>query len=619
MLTPVMKKAAEMTKKCQFIKDFLLGWHFDRSGDVNLGNNIRRALLITRYLLFILTSVFYLAGPPYSPIVVKIAVVLTILFANILAQNLYNSCDTNLLYKIAPASKDVSDPTYNYDEVNSQLLLLIIGETIGSALLILPTGGLESPFVWYALNPIIAAVVYLPVLYCWGMVVLFLGTAIGVSMVYEGYTGYLVPFISRHMSILLVFFLSTSLAQVAVSLYKRLGLAYTCLAMAHSATERSLEHISSLYQALEAFSTREDPAQLADVLAFFAGKLCGEPAACFLRESIEDEGSAGRESILRITNNDGGGQPVDWDQEIYRLWSNVNLAGGIVLEPVKQETGQLIAVPVTAHGECFGLLACLQSVATTTANNEKERSLTFLARVAGIILERLKTDKLWARLLVSEEQNRIANEIHDGIAQYLFSMVCALDNISKEQTDLQEERIQEQLKLLMDTANRASRELRASIYELSPHHRGESIFVDNLASYLDNLGRLNHIQVDLQAEGSEEVLSSALRKGLYRIVREASSNSIRHGKCSALKVSLTMLPNRTVLEIQDNGCGYGDADADLPDSWKTGLGKWNMRHLAQCFNGELEIHSEPGLGTTVRFVTPRQNCPGDRIKEAIRA
>ena len=606
----------KMLKKWPCLNALALYWSGDKSGVINQEDNIRRALLITRCLVFILTSAFYLAGPPFSPTTIKIGVVVAILIATTLAQNLYDSWNIKTLYNLIATPPGTGSPACLRRGKIMPLLSLMLLETAGGVLLILPTGGLESSFVWYALNPIITAVVYLPGLYCWGTLGLYIGAAIGVSTVYPDFKGPLIPFIYDHLSILLVFFLSTSLAQVAVSLYKRLGQAYASLARAYEVTERSLTHISSLYQALEAFSSREDGAQLVDVLAVYAHKLCEVPAACFLPNGDDYGDEEGRSAILRIADQDGLNKRIDWEQEMSRIWNRMKPAEGVIVQPLDKEIGQLIAVPIISGGEYFGLLAYLQPPG---ANDQEEKmpALIFLAGIAGIILERLKTDKLWARLLVSEEQNRIANEIHDGVSQYLFSMVCALDTISREQAYLQEERIQEQLHLLEETAHRASRELRASIYQLSPHQRGESVFVDNLASYLDDLGRLNNIQVDLQAEGNEEVLSSALRKALYRIVREASSNAVRHGKCSSLKVCLSMLPNQTVLEIKDNGCGYMEANTKASASWQTGLGKRNMYQLAACFNGDLETRSEPGAGTLVRCTIPKKGETEEKLKEAV--
>ncbi|NLC07969.1 MAG: hypothetical protein GX755_08425 [Syntrophomonadaceae bacterium] len=589
----------------------------DKPDVINPEHYIRQSLLIVRYLLFSLTTVFYLASPPFSPIFVKIMVVLSFLAATILAQSLYDNLHLEKLQQNNTQKTKTLNAT-NPDIFNKNMvaLKLIVIETICIGFLILPTGGVDSHFVWYALNPIIAGAVYLPWLFCWGILGLFVCTALIASSIYPGLPASPIYFLSSHMSLLLVFLITTSLTQVAVSLCRRLGMAYTWLAIAHEATERSLKHVSGLYQALEAFSTREDSAQLVDVLAVYSSKLCHAPAVCYLK-SIDCEGQDDGGAILRIANEDGLEIGIDWEKEIHQMWNQIKPVEGLVIESRQKEAGQLIAVPVISHGECFGLLGYLQLSGADQNYEEREKTLIFLAGVAGIILERLKTDKLWERLLVSEEQNRIANEIHDGVSQYLFSIVCALDSLAHEQANLQDKRIQEQLRLVEETANLAAKELRASIYKLSPHKRGESIFVDNLASYLDDLGRLNGIRVDLQAEGSEEVLSPALRKALYRIVREASSNAVRHGKCSYLRVYLSMLPNQTVLEIEDNGCGYKAIAPNALGGRKTGLGHWNMYQLATCFNGDLVIQSEPGRGTLVRFSIPKKMEIGDGLKEVV--
>jgi signal transduction histidine kinase len=84
------------------------------------------------------------------------------------------------------------------------------------------------------------------------------------------------------------------------------------------------------------------------------------------------------------------------------------------------------------------------------------KSLSFLANLGGITLDRLQADNLYTQLLISEEQNRIASEIHDGVSQYLFSLGCSLHNLSKQQLNLQDVTVQQQLKLLESLVNRAS-------------------------------------------------------------------------------------------------------------------------------------------------------------------
>ena len=57
------------------------------------------------------------------------------------------------------------------------LSVSVCAETIGLTLLLLPTGGISSPFIWYALNPVLVAASFLTPLFCWGILAFYLGSA----------------------------------------------------------------------------------------------------------------------------------------------------------------------------------------------------------------------------------------------------------------------------------------------------------------------------------------------------------------------------------------------------------------------------------------------------------
>lgn len=562
--------------------------------------NVRQTLMLVRYLLLTLTSIFYLAASPPVPLYIKTSVVTSMIVATVLAQSLYDSDEMKTILANAFLQPREAPNNSLIGSIPGNLVILIIAETIGIALLILPTGGIDSPFVWYALNPVIAAAVYLPFLFCWGVLALFLGAAVAASVIYPGLPVPLLAFLYGRTSILLVFLFTVSLAQVAVTLIRKLIDAYTRLAAAHRATEASLEHISSLYQALEAFSAQEDEAQLAELLSGYTEKLCGLPGICWIKNGEEPELAVEAGGVLHVKGNL---QYSVLAEQISRIWPVTDAGMGINVQTDRSLGGTILWTPIVYQGECFGLLACVEEKGPASRLEDTEKSLLFLAKLGGIILGRLQTDRLWGRLLINEEQNRIANEIHDGVAQYLFGITCSLHTLSHQESELQDPRVQEQLQLVMDVANRASRELRASIYKLSPRRRGENIFVDNLALYLDEIGRLNNIKVDLQAEGSEENLSPAVRQALYRIVREACSNAVRHGGCDDLKVQMYMYPGKTELWVKDNGCGY-DPGKLCASHTEAGLGTTNMIQLAERLGGRFIVESEPGQGTSVCCTIP---------------
>lgn len=536
-------------------------------GDVIGG---RRTLVLFRYISWFLTSLFYLTDTVGFSVIFKFVVVLALLAAAWVAVRLYDKSKGN------PAN----------------IIGIIIADTLFSTALLIPTGGLESPFMWYALNPIFMAISLLPDLYCLG-VLGFLLTAIVVSGIYRGNTFPL--FISLRYDSLssLMFLLLTTAALLFARLARQLSGAYEKLADAHSSTERLLEQISNLYQALESFSSREEPRHLAALLAAYAKKLTvSEAGICYL---FYDQ----YQPILEVSDDDGLFsclRQVDLDTVFQRLKEG---EAKVFIFPVDQVKDRyLICVPVQSPGARFGLLGYIFFPGQAKQGDE-ERAIAFLAELGAIILERRKADDMAARLLVAEEQNRIANEIHDGVSQQLFSIVYALHTLSQKQGELQDYQVQQQLNLIKETASQTARDLRASIYRISPRKRGEQVFVAGISTYLEDLAKLNEIKVDLQAEGSEETLSPALRKALYRIIREATSNAIRHGKCKNIKVILKMALEKVLLQVVDDGEGF-----DINNRRKEGLGIENMRSLITSFNGLFRMESDTGSGTRLTCMVP---------------
>ena len=68
----------------------------------------------------------------------------------------------------------------------------------------------------------------------------------------------------------------------------------------------------------------------------------------------------------------------------------------------------------------------------------------FIAELSEIMLERIYMDQMMDQLIIIEEQNRIANEIHDSVSQKLFGIVYSLHSlqikseiITKEELDIE--------------------------------------------------------------------------------------------------------------------------------------------------------------------------------------
>ena len=435
-------------KKIVSLPDRIAGYYknlqdFAATPEDIIGN--RRTLALFRYLSWLITSLYFLNSNHTLPLPLIAGIILALLLASWLVVRLY--------------SRNREKPKLTIGIVSIDVLFI--------AIVILPTGGLESPFVWYAINPVFMAISLLPAAYYMAVIGAIVAIFSG-SALFQGYSISLTEWMNDPWFALEYLLLLTA-AMLFMRLNKRLSLAYEKLARVHHSTERVLEYIIDLHQAMEAFSIGEDPRQLAALLATYAGKLTGAPAGyCYLLQGQYKFWWEKWDPDRLLNYIDASEAEMIWQQ----IRGQHSLEYRYPAEKYNLVSKELICIPISSTSSSYGLLGMVVNEGQQLNVNEN-RAVHYLAELVAIVLERLKTEDLASSLLVSEEQNRIANEIHDTVSQRLFSIVYSLHALAqKKQASLQDDEIQRQLALIKNTASTAAKELRSSIYRISPDKRG---------------------------------------------------------------------------------------------------------------------------------------------------
>ena len=369
-------------------------------------------------------------------------------------------------------------------------------------------------------------------------------------------------------------------------------------------TEDTLYQLSSLYEAVETISGRGNPRETMDLFSAYARKLTDSDKVIFWMDQA-GEGEFQHHSVYSVKGKDNAFPDECWQGALLQAWTEIRENPKPLVQSLEDGDGEslglMVCVPVKSRSQCFGVLAALQS---RQRYNMEEilQKLTFLSELSAITIERNMTELFSDKLLVLEEQKRIANEIHDSISQNLFSIVYGLQSAVKQMGQLAPG-LQEQLSAIQDVAARTAKELRVLIYRLSPRHRGDDTFMAEVRNYLNGLANINDTVIDFNVEGTEEFLNPSMRKAFYRIIREATGNAIRHGKCGKIQISLEMSPFASNLTIGDDGMGF-DPAAGGGNGEPEGLGIINMRELTHSLQGNFSIRSAPGDGTVVKCSVP---------------
>jgi NarL family two-component system sensor histidine kinase LiaS len=233
------------------------------------------------------------------------------------------------------------------------------------------------------------------------------------------------------------------------------------------------------------------------------------------------------------------------------------------------------------------------------------QQLIFLSELSANILERHELGVIENRLIITNEQNRIADEMHDSVSQSLFGIVYATHSLKESWKRMSDHELEEQIELIHDSATKVAKELRITIYSLSSKKSGGPTWLGMVRSHLKSLSRLNDVDIELKITGDDFSLPYPYHKALFRIISEATGNAIRHGAASRVDVELSLKPTWIRLLIYDNGVGF---DTDLlwieSEDSASGLGMKNMQYLTQSLGGDFQLSSNENMGTRILISIP---------------
>jgi signal transduction histidine kinase len=246
-----------------------------------------------------------------------------------------------------------------------------------------------------------------------------------------------------------------------------------------------------------------------------------------------------------------------------------------------------------AFGSTLTLFAELHYVVTPDLSTDFVTQGDFLRVLAyGILLVGVWRAISFAEFgrAVAEERARVAREIHDGLAQYLFA-VSTHTSMLEAGTPLADA-----LPKLKQAAQAAQQEARFAVLALSSAS-GNAPFDAALRRYVEFLTADGVLDVELDIDAGMQ-LAPDEQIEIFRIVQEGLANVRKHAGAGRADVSIAQRGGRRVVQIRDDGVGM-ETDAD---GTRAGQGLKNMRLRAEGIGADLFVRSAPRRGTTVVVV-----------------
>lgn len=536
-----------------------------------------KILFIYRYISLFVTSTFFLFDKTEHLIGRKIFIITCLTISGVILSYLY----------------------LIYENSHRNILALIFIETIGNSILLIPSGGINSPFIWYTLNTILISSVFLKKRYCW--INIFAYILFSSIIIYFGTNDSLniLKFLKEESNLILSFIMIVVAVQ-AWSIFirkikeksEKLEDVNIELGLANEMIIQSMDHIKSLYQSVNILSNQGNKEGLINLLFENIKKITKTNIVFYYDISDVDN-----KMIF-----DGNKEFIEsLEKNIKESLANI-LRHKTPMEIYILNTRFIILTVKSAFGDygIFGLKIKDDKDSAIYKNNLDQ--LQFLSELVSVAFERFNLERINERLLITEEQNRIANEIHDSVLQRLFSMSCGTFSLMKKLDEYSKGEIEEELNLIRKMTDLVMKELRSKIYGLSWKKTGNNSFIIDIKKYIEDIRKFNNINIPFTIIGSDELLSNIQKKALYRMICEGIGNAVRHGRASNIIVKLNINSLSSILIIEDDGIGF-DMDKVKTDMAK-GLGIQNLYQLTESLHGDIQIHSKPQDNTRIEIILP---------------
>lgn len=199
-----------------------------------------------------------------------------------------------------------------------------------------------------------------------------------------------------------------------------------------------------------------------------------------------------------------------------------------------------------------------------------------------------------------EERKRLSREIHDGPAQMMANVLLRSDLIERTYREKGPEQAFREISSLKEMVRHALTEVRRIIYDLRPMALDDLGLVPTLRKYLETIEGYNPgTTLAFDSHGTERRLPSSYETSIFRLVQEAISNALRHGKATAIEVNMEWLKGHVNIAVSDNGTGF---DQSIVKNQSFGL--IGMKERIDLIKGDFIINSSLGEGTVLMFQIP---------------
>ncbi|MDD2764100.1 MAG: sensor histidine kinase [Opitutaceae bacterium] len=198
-----------------------------------------------------------------------------------------------------------------------------------------------------------------------------------------------------------------------------------------------------------------------------------------------------------------------------------------------------------------------------------------------------------------EERVRLGRDLHDSICQTLYAVSLSLEGLRAKLGGGGSGETPQRLDQCIAELRRLNHEVRSYLKELEPGVVQRGPFLEALEAMLAAQPCTGgvHLARDLEPDAVARIAPERAPE-VVNILREALSNSLRHGRARTITVHARHGDGCVIFAVQDDGVGFDPATAG------PGHGLANMQARAAALGGSVSVVSARGKGTRVLLTLP---------------
>ena len=219
------------------------------------------------------------------------------------------------------------------------------------------------------------------------------------------------------------------------------------------------------------------------------------------------------------------------------------------------------------------------------------------ARVNTYLKNDVRRLRLELAVAAEKERRDVAADLHDSLGQRLFAWKLRVGMALK---NTEPDSVQKFLVPVAAEISDAIRDLRATVYELSPPILFEGGLSEALKDLVSRMAALTSLHVTFSEQGDPRPLPDVTNSLLYRSVGELLSNATRHSGGTEVAVAISWQPSQIQITVADDGKGFDTGIKCCP----VGLGLFSIRERLEALQGKLHIDTAPGQGLIAELDVP---------------